>query len=127
MVTTAGPLTPVIAQALGTDPHLLDPWQAAGIRTSVFEKRTAEGRRLLIHLVNKNVPVTLPEEERVLQPVKNLSVRLPPTREAAPESVEVFVPGRETEKVRVRSEEGRNAEVLLEQLEDYAVISLVYE
>jgi len=119
-----GPLTPVIERALRVDPHLIDPWQASGIRSTVYRKDDGQGERVVIHLVNKNVPVTVPEEERVLRPVKDLHVRLPLPHGVAPQSVEVYVPGKEPQHLAVAGAEGGHPEVLLDRLDDYAVISV---
>ncbi|HPI73134.1 MAG TPA: beta-galactosidase trimerization domain-containing protein [bacterium] len=72
-----GPLTDCLAEALGGNPHLMDPMQASGLRHTLWRKQ--QGRRVLtvLHLVNKNVRLDIEDGPRRLQTVTNLKVALP--------------------------------------------------
>lgn len=117
-----GPITAVISEALGGDPHLADPWEASGMRTAVYRKQDAQSARFVIHLANKNVPLAAPEPERTLRPVKSLRVRLPFSRGSRITSVTFFEPGKKSQPLTLREEEGGLPEVRLDHVDAYAVV-----
>ncbi len=119
-----GPLTPVIEKALGRPAHLLEPWAASGVRNTVYWKPVGTGERMIVHLVNKNVPLAVPKEERLLQPVRNLTLRVPLPKGSKVTSVECFEPGREKRTLAWKTQGAGTAEVTVDLLRAYAVIAI---
>jgi hypothetical protein len=72
-----GPLTPIIEEALGEPPSRMDPYRASGVRIHAYRKKVGDATRVVVHLVNKNVPIDAPQEEQRVRPITDLEVRLP--------------------------------------------------
>ena len=72
-----GPLVAEIAKALGHSPSLIDPTRGGGLRTHVYVRDGEETARMVVHLVNKSVPLTVAEEDRRLTPAEDVTLRVP--------------------------------------------------
>ena len=79
---------------------------------------------MIVHLVNKNVPLAVPKEERLLQPVRNLTLRVPLPKGSKVTSVECFEPGREKRTLAWKTQGAGTAEVTVDLLRAYAVIAI---
>ena len=119
-----GPLTPLIAKALGRVPHLLDPWEASGVRNTVFTRRTAESQRIVVHLVNKNVPLAVPLEQRNLRPVRDIQLRVPLPSAGRVTTVQCYEPGREERALTWDADSRAAVTVPVDELRAYAVIAI---
>ena len=120
-----GRFTEALAGLLGSAPRIADPRKAAGVRCLVYQRHDDDGRRLVVHLVNKNVPMAVPEEERVLQPVENLELYLPaPSGADALPSANLFVPGRPARTLEVHRAEPGQLQITVPSLHAYAVVAL---
>ena len=121
---TAGPLTEALAGVLGSPLHTADPREASGVRCLVYHRRDGDTWRVAAHVVNKNVPMAVPEEERVLEPVTDLALSLPIPRGATDLSAQLFVPGKPAAELDVSSISDGVAAVTLPHLDAYAVVAV---
>jgi len=121
-----GPITPIIAQALGQNPSLLDPWDASGVRHRVYDRKTDTGRRMVIHLVNKNVPLAVPVEERQITPVQNLRLRLPLPQRSEIDEIRRFAPGEKSQSLAWEKGNDGVSSVVFDLLYAYAMIVVDY-
>jgi len=122
-----GPVTEIIADALGDSPHLMDPYKAGGLRHTIWIKSDGGNKRLIIHLVNKNVPLAEDEGKRVLRPIENLQVSIPYLKSERLKQVNLWQI--ETEGPLVLRPQVRKGkiELTVPKLEAYAIIELVLE
>lgn len=120
-----GPITAIIEQALGESPSLLEPWDASGVRFRVYDRETDEGRRMVVHLVNKNVPLAVPVEERRLMPVRNLRLRLPLRQRSEIDKVRRFAPGEKDRSLAWEEQDGVSS-VVFDLPGAYALIVVDY-
>lgn len=118
-----GPLTGVIARAAAGETHVLPPWAASGVRCHAWRRSEGDAQVLVLHLVNENVPLAVPEPERRVQPVRELPVALPLPADARILSATLYVPG---DPERVLSLQSRDEPLVLEELHAYAVIEIQY-
>ena len=117
-------MTEAIAAALGCSPHLMEPHQANGMRSTVYRKRDAGTVRLVVHLVNENIPLTAPGKERRLRPVEKVWVCLPvPAGATLAGPVRVLVPGKGPQEKAATASPCR---LTLENLGAYTVIAADY-
>ncbi|MFH1744216.1 MAG: beta-galactosidase trimerization domain-containing protein, partial [bacterium] len=123
----AGPLTPIIAEALGRNPRLLDPWDASGVRNTVYVRKINKGEQMVIHLVNKNVPLAVPLEERELKPVRNLKIHAPLPLGSRVSTVRCFEVGEKERVLSWDAEPAGGITIPLDLLNAYAVISIEYQ
>ncbi|MBN2327949.1 MAG: beta-galactosidase [Candidatus Omnitrophica bacterium] len=121
-----GPLTPLIAKALSRNPHLTDPWEASGVRHRMYDRRKGTEGRIVVHLVNKNVPLAASLEERNLMPVENLELNIPIQDRVKVTAVYEHVPGREDRAMQWEFKTQNVVSCTLERLDAYAVISIDY-
>lgn len=121
-----GPLNPVIANALRENPHLLDPLSASGVRNNVYLRSIDEGKQMVIHLVNKNVPLAVPVEERKFQPVRNLRLHVPLPAGSQVLSVRCFEAGQEPRTLTWKASQRGAVSIPFERLNAYAIISVEY-
>ncbi len=119
-----GPLTDCLAEALGGDPHLMDPMQASGLRHTLWRKQQDRRVQTVLHLVNKNVRLDIEEGPRKLQTVTNLKVALPaePGRRVA--CVTYRHPDQETTFPLIPSFEKGHVVVTVPRLSCYGVIQI---
>ena len=115
------------AEALGETPCLFEPKRASGLRSLVYSKSEGDGEVTVVHIVNKNVPLAVPETERVLRAVHDLKLRLPVPKDARVRSAQVFEPGAEARPLIVSADGLNPAIVMLERVNAYAVVSVSWE
>ncbi len=123
----AGPLTPVLADALERNPHLMEPWQASGVRNTVYRSEADGKGRMVVHLVNKNVPLAVPVEERKLQTVKDLTVCLPLPPNARVQSVHGYQTGKKAKRLGWHVGAKDTIEIPVKKLDAYLVLAVEYE
>jgi len=116
-----GPLTEVLREALGRDPHLLDPHQASGVRHTLWVGNS--GKRFVIYLANKNV--ALAGDDHSLKPVHGLEVTLPFARKAV--RVQYYRPGLKTVKLKPRYGEPGGLSCVVPMLNAFGVVELTWE
>ncbi len=120
----AGPVTEAIAEALGTSPHIADPVRASGVRCLIYERPEGEAWRAVAHVVNKNVPMAVAEEERRLTPVSDLTLSLPIPAGAEALSARLFVPRASPVALDFSPESDGRVQVTIPRLDAYAVVVL---
>jgi hypothetical protein len=119
-----GPLTAVIAEALGITPHLLDPNEASGLRSTLYVKTRESGQKFVIHLVNMNIPLTVPESERTLRPVTGLTLKLPVPKGFTIVSATAHAPGAGSIRLSPSAKGDTMQTLTLDRLDAYAVIAV---
>ena len=123
----AGPLTEVISNALGNSPHLMDPQKASGVRHSVWVKSDGGKKRMIVHLVNKNVPLAAYKGKRVLRPVENLVLNLPCESAEKIQSICLLQPGEKAQQVKVPEIINGHADLTVPKLEAYLVVDVLFK
>ncbi|HQE81489.1 MAG TPA: hypothetical protein PLM14_00730 [Candidatus Hydrogenedentes bacterium] len=116
-----GVLGELLDSALGADAHILDPVAGSGMRVFVYEKRLGGKTRVVVHLVNKNVPLDRPVEERRLARVRNLKVNLPVRGSGGISELEVHAP--EDTAPRVVSADYARGQVALDEVGAYTLLT----
>ena len=116
-------LVPRLEAALKTKLRITDPYEAAGVRFSMY--RQGDGR-YLIHVVNYNVATRPHPTGKQVEPVEDLVLALPASVGGSRCRATAFEPGAPPEFLAVESVEGR-LRVRLPQLRVYKLILLEAE
>jgi len=92
-----GRLTELLREALGYDPAVADPFDAAGVRFNAY--RRPDSGDIALHAVNYNVTLVGEAEGRKLTVLKDLRLKLRVPDGFSPSRVELLEPGAEPEEV----------------------------
>jgi len=71
-----GKLAGFIRNALGREPSIADPESALGVRFTPFIKSDGTTTRIVLHVVNYNVPLAVQDESHEVEPLTQLKARL---------------------------------------------------
>lgn len=71
-----GRLAGFISESLGYEPSIADPESALGLRFTPFIKNEGATARIVLHVVNYNIPLAAQDESPKIQPVARLNTRL---------------------------------------------------
>ncbi len=71
------PLSALIEKQLGRRASLIDPVRGSGLRTWLWERIDGDTARVVVHVVNYNVPLTGPEESRVVRVARDVELAVP--------------------------------------------------
>jgi len=120
-------LAEVISKGLGYNAHIMNPQQAGGIRHTLWMKAEKSSKRIVLHLVNKNVPLAEPPEKRVLPPVENLQVTIPIPKDEAIVSVKLWSPGEQNAMDLGTNAQKGEVHFTVPTLQAYALIEIKLE
>jgi hypothetical protein len=71
-----GKLAGFIRDSLGHEPSIADPESALGVRFTPFIKNEGSNRRIVLHVVNYNIPLAVKDESHKVRPVTQLKTEL---------------------------------------------------
>ncbi len=112
-----GKLTSLINEALGYDATISHPFDSPGIRFHAYHK----GGKTALHMVNYNVDLTLPPDERKVEAVESLQLSLPLREGVEPMSVTILEPGSTPTAADFSCHDNR-LKIRIEQLKFYKLV-----
>ena len=112
-----GKLTSLINEALGYDATISHPFDSPGIRFHAYHK----GGKTALHMVNYNVDLALPPDEREVEAVESLQLSLPLREGVEPMSVTILEPGSTPAAADFSCHDNR-LKIRIEQLKFYKLV-----
>lgn len=122
-----GPVTAAIENALGRSPHLLQPKAASGIRQTVWKRSEGGHKRIMIHLVNKNVPLAEADGKRLLESKSGLTIHLPCCENEKIATVQYWQPGQTVQQLDSVVSKGGICEIEIPILHAYGIVDVHFE